>query len=301
MRLPFRTVDVFTDRRFGGNQLAVVLDVDGLDDAQMQLIAREFQYSETSFVRSPKDARHTAEVRIFTPKVEVPFAGHPNVGTAYVLATLPRPPDISEGFVFEERAGLVPVQLILGEGQVVGAELTAPEPLTLGDRFDPAAVAGCVGLDPGDMRTDRHVPQSVSIGLPFLVAEVASRAALSRALANPAAVQELLPNEGLDAVYLYTRDVGPTDGDVDFSARMFCPFDGLPEDPATGSATGAAAAFQATLEKSGTDQRRFTVAQGVDMGRRSLLSVTVRLQGGVVNTVKVGGRCVSVMEGWINV
>jgi trans-2,3-dihydro-3-hydroxyanthranilate isomerase len=163
----YRTVDVFTRTMFGGNPLAVVLDADGLDDSQMQAIAKEFNYSETSFVRQPLNSRHTAEVRIFTPSTEVPFAGHPNVGTAYVLASLDDTPAHTSEFVFEEKAGLVRVALIRVAGVVRGAQLTAPQPLTIGSVFDHSAVAACLGVSDADVEIKRHRPLIASVGLPF--------------------------------------------------------------------------------------------------------------------------------------
>jgi trans-2,3-dihydro-3-hydroxyanthranilate isomerase len=295
----YRTVDVFTRKMFGGNPLAVVLDSDGLDDGQMQAIAKEFGYSETSFVRRPLDPQHTAEVRIFTPKAEVPFAGHPNVGTAYVLASLDGAPADQTEFIFEEKAGLVRVGLIRIDGVVRAAQLTAPQPLTLGSVFGHSAVAECLGVSPADIEVARHQPLIASVGLPFLVAELRSRDALRRARANPAAFEKLLPAEGADAIYIYTREIADRDGAVSFTARMFAPSDGLPEDPATGSATGATAALISTLSTGNDGTSKFTFAQGVDMGRPSLLEAEVDIAQGVTRAVRVGGACVSVMSGVI--
>jgi trans-2,3-dihydro-3-hydroxyanthranilate isomerase len=295
----YRTVDVFTRTMFGGNPLAVVLDADGLDDSQMQAIAKEFNYSETSFVRRPLSPRHAAEVRIFTPSTEVPFAGHPNVGTAYVLASLDETPAHTSEFVFEEKAGLVRVELIRVAGVVRGAQLTAPQPLTTGSVFDQGAVAACLGVSEADIEISRHRPLIASIGLPFLVAELGSRAALQRATANPTAFEKILPAQGADAIYIYTRDIADRDGVVNFTARMFAPSDGLAEDPATGSATGAAVALNSTLTTVNDGISKFTVAQGVDMGRPSLLEVEVDIAQGMARAVRVGGACVSVMSGII--
>lgn len=297
----YRTVDVFTRTKFGGNPLAVVLDADGLDDRQMQAIAKEFNYSETSFIRRPSNPQYTAEVRIFTPTTEVPFAGHPNVGTAYVLASLEKAsPDQAE-FVFEEKAGLVRARVIREHGIARGAQLTAPQQLGIGSTFDQRVVAPCLGLSEIDIETSRHRPLIASVGLPFLVVELGSRDALRRAKANPSAFGKILPAEGADAIYIYTLDVAERDGSVDFSARMFAPSDGLPEDPATGSATGAAAALISTLNGSRDGTTAFTVAQGVDMGRPSLLEVEIDKERGMVATVRVGGACVPIMSGVIEV
>jgi trans-2,3-dihydro-3-hydroxyanthranilate isomerase len=294
MKLPFHTLDVFTRLRFGGNPLAVVLEADELTGEEMQMIAREFNYSETTFVLRPKDARHTAHVRIFTPMVEVPFAGHPNVGTAYALATADGNETVEE-FIFEEAAGLVRAKILRVAGEVDQIQLTAPQALSVGKSFAPASVAACLSLDEADIAVDVHQPCIATVGLPFIVVEIATREALQRAKADMAAFSTILPADGADAIYLYCREVAERDGAVDFSARMFAPFDGLPEDPATGSATAVACALLAGLENS--TPRQFQVAQGIDMGRPSLLSVEVDDDG----TVRIGGACVPVMSGILSV
>src|SRR5450756_1094804 len=179
MQRRYITVDVFTDRAFGGNPLAVVLDAGSLSTAQMQAIAVEFNYSETTFVLPPRDAAHDAQVRIFTVTREIPFAGHPNVGTAFVLAKQAATP--LARLKFEEGAGLVPVEILTEGGRVVGAELTAPQPLSRLTQFSAEQAAATVALSAADIRTDRHPPQIVSVGMPFLVVEVSSRDALQRA------------------------------------------------------------------------------------------------------------------------
>ncbi|WP_439623834.1 PhzF family phenazine biosynthesis protein [Shinella sp.] len=294
MKLRFHTVDVFTRTRFGGNPLAVVLDADGLTGEEMQMIAREFNYSETSFVLRPKDDRHTAHVRIFTPTVEVPFAGHPNVGTAYVLAAMEEAGSVEE-FVFEEAAGLVRAQILREDGEVDQVQLTAPQPLSVGRGITPESVAACLSLAEADIALGLHQPCIASVGLPFIIVEIATREALQRAKPDLSAFSAILPADGADAIYLYCRELREEDGTVDFTARMFAPFDGLPEDPATGSATAAACALIASLE--GGTPRRFQVAQGIDMQRPSLLSVEVVDRG----TVRIGGACVPVMSGTLSV
>jgi trans-2,3-dihydro-3-hydroxyanthranilate isomerase len=282
----YATVDVFTETRFGGNPLAVVLDAEGLDNAQMQAIAREFNYSETTFVLPPDDEENTAKVRIFTPAAEMPFAGHPNVGTAYVLAL--RRPELPEILRFEEGAGLVPVRVIREGDVITGAELTAPAPLSLGSQVDADRVAACLGLAAGEIATSRHRPVIASVGMPFLIAELTSRDALRRAKAQIAPYAELLPLEGADGLYLYTRDSG--DPACDLQARMFSPLDGIGEDPATGSATAAAAALIARLEA--LDTLSLRIHQGVDMGRPSRLLARI-----AEGRAHVGGACVPIMEG----
>src|SRR5579863_941983 len=179
------TVDVFTDRAFGGNPLAVVLDAGGLSAAQMHAITLEFNYSETTFVLPAHDPAHDARVRIFTLTGEIPFAGHPNVGTAFVLAT--RAARSPAQLTFEEAAGLVPVEILREANELVGGELTAPQGLSKSTQFTAEQVAACLSLSVNDIRTDRHPPQIASVALPFLVVELTSRQALKRARADTVA------------------------------------------------------------------------------------------------------------------
>jgi trans-2,3-dihydro-3-hydroxyanthranilate isomerase len=295
MQRRYITVDVFTDRAFGGNPLAVVLDAGGLSTGQMQAIATEFNYSETTFVLPPRDGAHDAQVRIFTVRAELPFAGHPNVGTAFVLATQAAKPPAR--LKFEEKAGLVPVEILSEQGRPIGAELTAPQRLSKMTQFSAERAAGCISLSPADIKTDRHPPLIVSVGLPFLVAEVASRDALRRARPDATGFARTFPCDGCDAVYFYTRDV-PAAEARDLEARMFHPgSSGLSEDPATGSATAAAAALLGDLASERDGELKLRIGQGVDMGRPSLLLTRVRKENGVVVSAHVGGACVQMMEG----
>ncbi|MGY4480484.1 PhzF family phenazine biosynthesis protein [Bradyrhizobium sp. USDA 3364] len=300
MQRRYITVDVFTDRAFGGNPLGVVLDAEGLSTAQMQAIATEFNYSETTFVLPPQDKANDALVRIFTVRSEIPFAGHPNVGTAFVLASLAAKPP--QRLRFEEKAGLVPVAILSDGGSVVGAELTAPQALQRTNDVSAADAAACLSLSADDVKTDRHVPQVVSVGLPFLVVEIASRDALKRARPDAAAFARALAQIGRDVVYFYTRDVPAGEQPLDLQARMFHPgASGLSEDPATGSATAACAALLADIDPARDGELRLRIGQGVDMGRPSLLLTRVQKQGGAITSVHVGGGCVKMMEGTINV
>jgi trans-2,3-dihydro-3-hydroxyanthranilate isomerase len=290
------TVDVFTDRAFGGNPLAVVLDAGGLSTAQMQAIALEFNYSETTFVLPPQDPANDAQVRIFTVGYEIPFAGHPNVGTAFVLATQTAKPPAR--LRFEEKAGLVPVEILTEQGHVVGAELTAPQPLQRLSQISVEQVAACLSLAASEVRTDRHPPQIISVGLPFLAVELASRDALRRARPDAAAFAKTFPRDDSDSIYLYTRDVPADEKPCDLQARMFHPgSSGLAEDPATGSATAAGAALLADLDPLKDGELKLRIGQGVDMGRPSLLLTRVRKQNGAVASIHVGGSCVQMMEG----
>jgi trans-2,3-dihydro-3-hydroxyanthranilate isomerase len=286
---PFVTVDVFTTRRFGGNPLAVVTDARGLSDAEMQALAAEFNYSETTFVLPPDNPAHTARVRIFNRTYEMPFAGHPNVGTGYVLASQGR----GDVLVFEELAGLVEVRIERDKGGVpTGATIAAPQPLSLGAELPVDGVAACIGLAASDIVTRAHPPVVASVGVTFVLVEVEA-AALGRAAPDRDAFQRLLDRtpdlKGRLSIHLYARDGGDR-----LRARMFSPLSGTIEDPATGSANAALAAFLVSL---GPDERRrFTVTQGVEMGRPSALDLTAyRAADGV--RAKVGGSCVPVFRG----
>jgi trans-2,3-dihydro-3-hydroxyanthranilate isomerase len=313
MHRRYVTIDVFTDRTFGGNPLAVVLDAEGLTASQMQSIATEFNYSETTFVLPARDARHTAQVRIFTPRVEVPFAGHPNIGTAVVLAqeleaqAQAQKRDTGQGndtgqepvhrFVFEEAAGLVSIQLLREGGAVVGAELTVPEALSIRASVSVDDAAACLSLASSEIGTAVHAPQVVSVGLPFLVTEVSSRDALRRAKPDLKIHERILPPIGTDGIFAYVR--GTTAGAL--HARCFMPLDATVEDPATGSATAATIALLATLEPERSGERRWRVEQGVDMGRPSLLLGRTEKHEGMVTAVHVAGHAVPVMRGSLHI
>lgn len=296
MQRRYITVDVFTDRAFGGNPLAVVLDAQGLSTAQMQAIAIEFNYAETTFVLPPRQSRHDAEVRIFTVRSEIPFAGHPNVGTAFVLATRAAKPP--ERLSFEEKAGLVGIGILQDGSRVVGAELTAPQGLKRLTEVSPEQAASCISLEAADVRTHRHAPHIISVGLPFLALELASREALRRAKPNAAAFAKTFPIDGSDAIYFYTRDVPATERPCELQARMFHPgTSGLAEDPATGSATVALAAMLADLDPLRDGELRLKIGQGFDLGRPSLLLSRVVKRDGKIMSAHVGGRCAPMMEG----
>lgn len=297
--IPFVTVDVFTGQRFAGNPLAVILDARGLSDGEMQQIAREFGYSETTFVLPPQDPANTAQVRIFTPATEVPFAGHPNVGTAFVLGNLGtlfgRP--IGTHLRFEEKAGLVEVELTREGTHVTGATIQAPGPLVVGSHVPPVELAPCISLDTADLETRHHAPVFASVGLKFILAEVKDLDVLARAaprLEPLAILHEAYAYEETDcAIFLYAW-VG-----IDHvRARMFAPLDNVPEDPATGSASAALGAYLGSLDAQPRD-RHLRIEQGVEMGRRSLIHVDVEIGAGRFDRVRITGTCVAVMRGTI--
>jgi trans-2,3-dihydro-3-hydroxyanthranilate isomerase len=298
MRHRYLHCDVFTDTIFGGNPLAVLPDARGLSDAQMQRIAREFNFSETSFVL-PAESGNTRRVRIFTPSIEVPFAGHPNVGTAFALAISGDlgPLAGARTIVFEEKAGLVPITIDRRAEGAIFCELSAPAPLSVGKSVSPETLAAAVSLDARDVVTAVHAPAAFSVGLPFLFAELASRDALARARSDPAGVDALV-DAGVPAdVHLYVR----SGDDFDLRTRMFAPKDGVPEDPATGSANVALAAALAHFDARASGSFRFKIAQGVEMGRPSVLEARVEKRGGAVTEARIGGTSVLVAEGWMEV
>jgi trans-2,3-dihydro-3-hydroxyanthranilate isomerase len=292
--------DVFTQHPYGGNQLAVVLDSEGLTTAQMLAITREFNFSESTFVLPPDDPAHTARVRIFTAACEVPFAGHPNVGTAFVLARMGEVfgRRIGDTVLFEELAGLVPVSIQTEEGVVMGATLTAPEPLWLGETFDVAAIAACLRLDPIDVLLDRHAPREASVGLPFVMVEVTNVEALARIRLDVDASCALLEKYAARGMHVYARVAAATNARL--RARNFCPLLGAAEDAATGSANAALAGLLASLDPATDGQFQFEVTQGVEMGRPSQLRLAAQKAGGVI-TAQVGGACVSVMHGVLDI
>ncbi|HWL87505.1 MAG TPA: PhzF family phenazine biosynthesis protein [Polyangiaceae bacterium] len=308
------TLDVFTATRFGGNPLAVVPDARGLRDEDMQRIATEFNYSESTFVLPPADPANTARVRIFSPTAEMPFAGHPNVGTAFVLgrqgSVFGRP--IEDHVRFEERAGLVEADLIRDGGIVAGATIKAPRGLEIGATIDVETVAACASIRVEDIATERHVPVAASVGLEFKFAELTNLEALRRARPNPTAFVEAdgryPTRDDLFSLFLYVRRAGEGPASrgakgehLVFRARMFAPLDNVPEDPATGSASAALAAYIASLRPEADFEGALVVEQGIEMGRPSRLELRVRKRAGVVQEVTVGGRCVPVMRGVLDV
>jgi len=292
MKVPFQTVDVFTDRKFGGNPLAVIPDARGLSTEQMQSIAAEFNLAETTFVLPPQDPKNTAQVRIFTPKSEMPFAGHPNVGTAFVLARMGRPGD---RFVFEEKAGLVPLDLTREDGVVVAARLAAPQPPTLVDTVEREVVAEAVGLQPGDIIGE---PVIASTGNNFLFAELRSRELLKAASYNIEAFRKHLPMDRAVGVHLY---VAAAEQGVDVHTRMFAPLFGVPEDPATGAANVTLIGLLAHYDQRADLSLSKTIGQGFDMGRPSLLDASAEKNAGKVVATFIGGRCVPMLSGTMEV
>jgi trans-2,3-dihydro-3-hydroxyanthranilate isomerase len=288
--------DVFTDTRFGGNQLAVLPQADGLSKQQMQQIAREFNFSETTFV-FPAKAGHTRHVRIFTPAREIPFAGHPNVGTAFVLASIGEFGEVKSSVTvtFEEEAGLVSVAIHESDGKIASCELTAPQSLSFGKTLPADLVATAISIDAKEIVTKTHGPQVASVGLGFIMVELRDRSVLERARINTSGFEALAAQDVMPDVYLYTR----TSDGFDIRARMFAPFSGVPEDPATGSANCALAGLLAHYSEQSNGSFSWRIAQGVEMGRPSTLIARAEKSDGVVQTTRIGGAAVLVSEGVI--
>lgn len=290
-RYSFVTVDVFTSQRFGGNPLAVFPDASGMSDAEMQSLAAEFNLSETTFVLPPDDPANTARVRIFTRTTEMPFAGHPNVGTGYVLAQQGR--DKNGKLLFEELAGLVEIEIERNEsGGPLGATIAAPQPLSLGVELPVEEIAACAGLKTDEVIVQAHRPIQASLGNPFVIAEV-DAAALKRAAPDIAAFRKSVTREsalkGRLGLYLYAHE-----GEGRVQARMFAPLGGTFEDAATGSAAGPLGALLLSLSRDA--EKRLDIHQGVVMGRPSLLQVVAR-RGADGIRATIAGQCVPVLRG----
>ncbi|ACI56510.1 phenazine biosynthesis protein PhzF family [Rhizobium leguminosarum bv. trifolii WSM2304] len=300
--LSYVTVDVFTSTRFEGNPLAVIADARGLSDGAMQRIATEFNYSEVTFVLPPESPENSARVRIFTPTMEVPFAGHPNVGTTYVLgqqAEIFGKP-VGEKLRFEEKAGIVEVSLKRNGARVAATAIRAPQPLTVGDTIAEETIARCIGLEPSVIVKTTHAPVFASVGLNFAVAEVSGLEALAAARPNLAGFQAAAGRQttsGHDfSLFVYART---SENPWHIRARMFAPLDNVPEDPATGSASAALGAYLVSLAPDADMNVRITVEQGVEMGRRSIIALDVVKSNGIVTDVIISGSCVAVMRGEI--
>ncbi len=295
----FYTLDVFTAERFAGNGLAVVLDADGLTGKQMQSVAREFNLSETVFVEKPQQAGSTARVRIFTPGKELPFAGHPTVGTAVLLASNRTEP--CNDVRLEEQLGLVDVHVDDIADDCGYAQFTSPA-LPEAARPGPAVaeVAAALGLLPQDIGFDGHQTRLVKAGNEFLFVPVASLDAVQRCMMNSARREELLGAAGMVGAYVYCR--GGVAAGASFHARMFgSPASGIFEDPATGSAAAAFPGQVIASETLGDDTHHWHIEQGFEMGRASDIFLEADTSGGALTAVRVGGHAVIVSRGTINI
>jgi trans-2,3-dihydro-3-hydroxyanthranilate isomerase len=298
MNFEFYTLDVFTNRKFGGNPLAVVLDAEPLNTGQMQTITREFNLSETVFVMAPDDPTNTAKVRIFFPGGEMPFAGHPTLGTAILLAELKQKPGCSfeTTIRLEEKAGLVPVR-VSRIGGLSNGIFTAPViPFEAKGALPSLELAArAVGLAQPDIGFDTHKIGLYEGGPRFLYLPVASRSALERTRATEPYWSEMIKAAGVDCAYLYTQ--GGDKPETNYRSRMYAPTAGIIEDPATGSATAILAAQLLKAEKLKDGKHKFVLEQGYEMGRPSDLVLELNVDQGKLKSVQVGGSAVQMMKG----
>ena len=265
--IEYYTCDVFTDTRYGGNQLAVITNAVGLTDDQMQKIAKEFNFSETTFVL-PSENGHTKRVRIFTPMHEIPFAGHPNIGTAFILAKTGVLGDFEKALniTFEEKAGIVPIKIKRTKDSY-SCELEAPEQFSISEEISTKLVADALSIEKTEIKTDNHQPIIASSGFPFLLVELKSIESLKKVKVNHPGFEDLPKNTTPLNIHLYTK----SNGQEDFKTRMFAPLHGIMEDAATGSANCALTGLLAHLTPQENGTYSYTFSQGVEMGRPSIL------------------------------
>lgn len=298
MRRSFYTLDVFTAQKFAGNPLAVVMNAEGLDDRAMQTIAREFNLSETVFVSPPANPAHRADLRIFTPGRELPFAGHPTVGTAALLGVLDASgKSAAAQWVLGEKVGPVPCDVTVVDAQFARAVFQLPKlPEQMPGALPARALAELLSLPIDAIGFERHVPALFSAGVPFPLVPVTSRAALD-GLLSPGAVdmaRVLGPAAG-GHMFLYCKE--PVAAQHHFYARMFAPGLGVPEDPATGSAVAAFAGAIMAFEKPGDGVHRLVIEQGYAMGRPSEIELTLHVRKGLLEKALIGGGAVIVSKG----
>ena len=311
--LRFITADVFTSVPFTGNQLAVVFGAEGLPTEMLLAITREFNYAETTFVYAPDDPSHTRRVRIFTPELEVPFAGHPTIGTAHVLVASGEVPAVGSEMtlVLEENVGPVPVRVTIANGVPVHAQLTTAQlPEERVEVSDHEALAQMLSLSASDLVGGVHAPTGVSCGLPFQLIALTSVEAVERARLRPDVWETVLKGRwaAWPMVFAMAREGGAARDarlpvhvrGCDIHARVFVPGSTVPEDPATGSANACLAGYLA--QRTPRDGLlTWEVAQGVEMGRPSRLHIEAHKRSGVIDAVRVGGATVLVSEGTMTV
>ncbi len=303
MALDFHTLDVFTDRTFSGNPLAVVLDADGLDGGHMQTIAREFNLSETVFVLEPDNPSHSAKIRIFTPEMEVPFAGHPTIGTAALLAEQrSQGPGVGQDalVILEEQIGPIRVGVRANKSGATFAEFDAPAlPVHTGTLAPDDTIAAALQLIPSEIGFANHRPIRFSAGNGYAFIPVASGDALAKAGPDLRHWDKAFGNQDLIGAYLYTRDTAHTRSA--FQTRMFAPEFGIPEDPATGSAAVAFAGVIHAFDAPPDGMHRRTLEQGYQMNRESEITLTLGIEARKLSLVRIGGSVVKVSCGQLAV
>ncbi|MGB9365465.1 MAG: PhzF family phenazine biosynthesis protein [Xanthobacteraceae bacterium] len=297
MRRRFVTLDVFTEKRFAGNPLAVVLEPDGLDTAAMQQIAREFNLSETVFVQPPENNAHRAKLRIFTPASELPFAGHPTVGTAVLLGRIDGGTQPRE-FVLELGIGPVRCQVTPSGAGAGHAVFDLPKlPQDIGAPASVEDIAAALGIAVSDIGFGGMRPARWSAGAPYTLLPLRDLATVGRCAINSAAWKKAFGFDVHAAVYMFCRQTAQP-GHA-FHTRMFAPSAGIDEDPATGSAAAAIAGYIAKFDKLGDGNHPLVIEQGYEMGRPSLIELTLKIAGGKLTGASIGGGAIVVTEGTI--
>jgi len=301
LRRKFYTLDVFTEAALAGNALAVVLDCDGLDAARMQAIAREFNLSETVFLLPPRDPVNTARARIFTPGLELPFAGHPTVGTAVLLAELRAPEMLLRqdvAIVIEEGVGNVNCTVRHLKNSAARGSFLLPRLPEYLDRLGTTeAIAAALGLAPADIGFGRHQPARLSAGVAFAFVPAASREAVRRIRLDLGQWQAAFGKQELAPVFVYCSE--PLDDSRHFHARMFAPGMGVSEDPATGSAAAALSGAIMRFDRPADGDHTFVIEQGFEIGRPSLITLGLEVSGGNLVSASIGGSAVIVAQGII--
>lgn len=297
MKYPFVTLDVFTETRFAGNSLGVVFDADGIESAKMQAVAREFAHPETVFVLKPETAGGTARVQIFTPVLEMPFAGHPTVGTALALALKRK---AGSAVVLEENIGALQCQVkVEGEAHGRASFLLPVLPRPAGSAAASALLAAAIGLRADDIGFDGHQPSKWTIGPTFTFVPVRNIDAVRRCRIEDAQWDAAFEANGQSFAFVFSRE---TENKAHhFHARMFAPRAGVREDPATGSAAAAFSGFCAKALSLADGKHDFIIEQGFEMGRPSLIELGVVMKGGALASGTVGGPAIIVTEGTIEV
>ena len=285
--LDFRIVDVFTDTPLAGNQLAVVLNGEGLDEKRMLAIAREFNFSETTFVTRSERADCEFRVRIFTPAMELPMAGHPTIGTAVVLNAEGL---IGEATTFDLGVGPTPVRIGSGRAQMI-----QPNPTFRPPAASTEVIATALGIALHDVGLPGLAPEIVQTGAPFLIVPVADREVLARL--DPRRDAWLAAFSGPSHRAMYCFALGGADPSASARCRMFAPHDGIPEDPASGSAAGPLGAYLARYSRPGEQKSSFLFEQGYEMGRPSRIEVEIERQGEEFTAIRVGGPAVIIARG----
>lgn len=299
MDLEFYTVDVFSNKIFGGNPLAIFTNTDDISTDLMQSIASEVNYSETVFIQKPKNKDNTAKVKIFTPKNELPFAGHPNVGAGFLLSCFPNliPGNYSKNkMVFEEIAGLVNVIPQYNGATVVGSKIEAPNKFHKLETVPTTAIQNCIETNEGSIITSNDPPVVAGVGLDFVIAEVQNEEILNNARCNISAFSEADKNfsygEDFFSLMIYYRG-----NQQNIFARVFAPLSGIVEDAATGSACGALGALLASQNNDRNNKYNYKIHQGEMIGRPSLINVSILKEKGQIKRTYISGECVLVSKG----